>query len=172
MLLLQFLHLQQDYEYNLELLDGRDAELERYDKEHDAIGQELAAKDSLMTQLHACLAKAESGLPLSYVQDTEVAPHLEPNCCMIGAMKCRHQLIIFLHMVDMQSPIGHFKFVEVPLWLVSVQIPKWKRSGVTKHWQMPTKNCVSWAVSWLKPNRLMSRLCWDSKSMQARQSAN
>ena len=78
-LLLQFLHLQQDYEYNLELLDGRDAELERYDKEFDAIGQELAAKDSLMTQLHARLAKAESGLHLSYIQDAEVAPHLEPN---------------------------------------------------------------------------------------------
>lgn len=61
-LLVQFLHLQQDYEYNLQLLDGRDAELERYDKEFDANAQELAAKNSLISQLHARLAKAESGL--------------------------------------------------------------------------------------------------------------
>lgn len=59
---MQFLHLQQDYEYNLELLDGRDAELDRYDKDFDTIRQELAAKDSLISQLHARLAKAESGL--------------------------------------------------------------------------------------------------------------
>ncbi|KAL3130258.1 Coiled-coil domain-containing protein 57 [Trebouxia sp. C0009 RCD-2024] len=56
----KFLHLQQDYEYNLELLDGRDAELERYDKDFDAMRQELAAKDGLIAELHACLAKAES----------------------------------------------------------------------------------------------------------------
>lgn len=61
-LLLQFLHLQQDYEYNLELLDGRDAELERYDKDFDTMRQELAAKDTQISQLHAHLAKAESGL--------------------------------------------------------------------------------------------------------------
>lgn len=61
-LLLQFLHLQQDYEYNLELLDGRDAELERYDKDFDAMRQELAAKDDRISELHARLAKAESGL--------------------------------------------------------------------------------------------------------------
>ena len=57
----QFLHLQQDYEYNLELLDGRDAELERYDKEFDTIRRELAARDHLVSQLQTALAKAESG---------------------------------------------------------------------------------------------------------------
>ncbi|DBA74086.1 TPA: Coiled-coil domain-containing protein 57 [Trebouxia sp. C0004] len=56
----KFLHLQQDYEYNLELLDGRDAELERYDKEFDAIRQELAAREHLVCQLRTALAKAES----------------------------------------------------------------------------------------------------------------
>ncbi|KAL0055812.1 hypothetical protein WJX82_004604 [Trebouxia sp. C0006] len=56
----KFLHLQQDYEYNLELLDGRDAELERYDKEFDAIRQELAAREHLISQLRTALAKAES----------------------------------------------------------------------------------------------------------------
>lgn len=58
---IQFLHLQQDYEYNLELLDGRDAELERYDKEFDSIRRELAARDHLVSQLRTALAKAESG---------------------------------------------------------------------------------------------------------------
>ncbi len=56
------MHLQQDYEYNLELLDGRDAELERYDKEFDAIRQELAAREHLVSQLRTALAKAESGI--------------------------------------------------------------------------------------------------------------
>lgn len=56
------MHLQQDYEYNLELLDGRDDELERYDKEFDAIRQELAAREHLISQLRTALAKAESGI--------------------------------------------------------------------------------------------------------------
>ena len=56
------MHLQQDYEYNLELLDGRDAELERYDKEFDAIRQELAAREHVISQLRTALAKAESGI--------------------------------------------------------------------------------------------------------------
>ena len=59
---LQFLHLQQDYEYNLELLDGRDAELEQYDKDFDAVRQELAGREGLISQLHTRLAKTESGL--------------------------------------------------------------------------------------------------------------
>ena len=58
---LQFFHLQQDYEYNLELLDGRDAELERYDKEFDAVKQELASKEQLVAQLRTALTQAESG---------------------------------------------------------------------------------------------------------------
>jgi len=53
--------LQQDYEYNLELLDGRDAELERYDKEFEAVRQELAAREHLVSHLRTALAKAESG---------------------------------------------------------------------------------------------------------------
>lgn len=75
-LLVQFLHLQQDYEYNLQLLDGRDAELERYDKEFDTNTQELAAKTNLISQLHARLAKAESGLRCSRFQSPEPCPSL------------------------------------------------------------------------------------------------
>ena len=58
---LQFLHLQQDYQYNLELLDGRDAELEQYDKNFDCSRQELAARDAVISQLRTGLAKADSG---------------------------------------------------------------------------------------------------------------
>ena len=58
---LQFLHLKQDYEYNLELLDGRDAELERYDKEFDDLRREVAAKDAIIGQMRSSLAKSESG---------------------------------------------------------------------------------------------------------------
>ena len=65
-LLLQFLHLRQDYEYNLELLDGRDAELERYDKHFDGIRQELAAKDKISNELRSSLAKAETGQGCTY----------------------------------------------------------------------------------------------------------
>ncbi len=79
MLCIQFLHLQQDYEYNLELLDGRDAELERYDKEFDAIRQELAAREHLISQLRTALAKAESGIEIKlpchalFISETHVA---------------------------------------------------------------------------------------------------
>ena len=58
---LQFLHLKQDYEYNLELLDGRDAELERYDKEFDDVKREVVAKDVIIGQMRSRLAKSESG---------------------------------------------------------------------------------------------------------------
>ena len=57
----QFLHLQQDYEYNLELLDGRDAELEKYDAEHESLKLELSAQEQLVAQLRSALAQADSG---------------------------------------------------------------------------------------------------------------
>ena len=82
---LQFAHLQQDYEYNLELLDGRDAELERYDKEFDAIRQELVAHDGLISQLHARLGKAESGTCLlsgqAFGSQSLLMPEV-PFCCL------------------------------------------------------------------------------------------
>lgn len=58
---LQFHHLQQDYEYNLELLDGRDAELEQYDTQSAALKQELLAQEQLVAQLRSGLAHAGSG---------------------------------------------------------------------------------------------------------------
>lgn len=69
---LQFLHLQQDYEYNLELLDGRDAELERYDKDFDAIRQELATRDQHIQQLSLGLAKAGSGVAVFWFSQSKV----------------------------------------------------------------------------------------------------
>ena len=101
-LLLQFLHLQQDYEYNLELLDGRDAELERYDKEFDALGHQLAAKDSAISHMQARLAKADSGLHYYYLQAS--APHFAH---LRTAMKCR--LIFctsFYHVVNINSLVS------------------------------------------------------------------
>lgn len=58
---LQFVQLQQDYDYNLELLDARDAELEKYDTDFEALRQELSARDQLVAQLRSGLAHADSG---------------------------------------------------------------------------------------------------------------
>ena len=58
---LQFVQLQQDYEYNLELLDARDAELEKYDTDFEALKQELSGRDQLVAQLRSSLAHAHSG---------------------------------------------------------------------------------------------------------------
>lgn len=62
---MQFLHLHQDYEYNLELLDGRDAELEKYDANFEALKQDLQDRDQLVAQLQSGLAHADSGKSLA-----------------------------------------------------------------------------------------------------------
>lgn len=61
----QFLQLQQDYEYNLELLDGRDAELEKYDTDFEGLKHELSARNQLAAQLRSELAHADSGMSTS-----------------------------------------------------------------------------------------------------------
>ena len=58
----QFLQLQQDYEYNLELLDGRDAELEKYDTDFESLRHQLSARDQLVAELQSELAHADSGM--------------------------------------------------------------------------------------------------------------
>lgn len=58
----QFLQLQQDYEYNLELLDGRDAELEKYDTDFEGLKHQLSARDQLVAELQSELAHADSGM--------------------------------------------------------------------------------------------------------------
>ena len=57
----QFLQLQQDYEYSLELLDGRDAELEKYDTDFEGLKHQLSARDQLVAELQSELAHADSG---------------------------------------------------------------------------------------------------------------
>jgi len=58
---LQFEELKTDFQYNLQLLAERDAELEQADAAASTAAAELAAKSSNITQLQAQLAQAQSG---------------------------------------------------------------------------------------------------------------
>lgn len=65
---LQFEELKTDFQYNLQLLAERDAELEQADAAASTAAAELAAKSSNITQLQAQLAQAQSGESTSTVQ--------------------------------------------------------------------------------------------------------
>lgn len=58
---LQLLLLHRDFEYNLQLLDGRDAELQRYDAQFSELRAELAQRDGLISDMRLAMAQAESG---------------------------------------------------------------------------------------------------------------
>ena len=58
---LQLLLLHRDFEYNLKLLDGRDAELQRYDAQSSEMRAELAQRDGLISDMRLAVAQAESG---------------------------------------------------------------------------------------------------------------
>lgn len=57
----QFDELKGDFQYNLQLLAERDAELEQADAAASASAAELAAKATAIAQLQAQLAQAQSG---------------------------------------------------------------------------------------------------------------
>ena len=59
----QFEEIKSDFQYNLQLLAERDAELEQADAAAAANAAELAAKTSALNQLQAHLATAQSGEP-------------------------------------------------------------------------------------------------------------
>lgn len=57
----QFDELKGDFQYNLQLLAERDAELEQADAAASSAAAELAAKSSTIAQLQSQLALAQSG---------------------------------------------------------------------------------------------------------------
>lgn len=57
----QFEELKQDFQYNLQLLSDRDAELERYDASTAELTAALEQKTQNNTDLKAALAQAQSG---------------------------------------------------------------------------------------------------------------
>jgi chromosome segregation ATPase len=57
----QFEELKGDFQYNLQLLAERDAELEQADTAASSAAAELAAKANTVTQLQSQLAQAQSG---------------------------------------------------------------------------------------------------------------
>jgi chromosome segregation ATPase len=57
----QFEELKGDFQYNLQLLAERDAELEQADTSASSAIAELAAKANTITQLQSQLAQAQSG---------------------------------------------------------------------------------------------------------------
>ncbi|KAK9916848.1 hypothetical protein WJX75_007800 [Coccomyxa subellipsoidea] len=58
----RFLQLQQDFKYNLELLDGRDAELIQYEAEVNDLQSGLEQQGGLVEELQSFLAKAQADL--------------------------------------------------------------------------------------------------------------
>jgi hypothetical protein len=69
-LLPQMAELTHDFQYNLQLLAERDAELERYDTSSSQSNQLLAARAATITQLQAALADAQSGKATASVSCT------------------------------------------------------------------------------------------------------
>ncbi|KAK9824627.1 hypothetical protein WJX72_011837 [[Myrmecia] bisecta] len=71
----KLLLLQQDFEYNLQLLDGRDEELERYDAEFANLGASLADKDRMLAEYRSALAELESEVTVerARARETEAA---------------------------------------------------------------------------------------------------
>ena len=57
----RFLQLQQDFKYNLELLDGRDAELVQYEAEVQELQSGLEQQECLVEELQSSLTKAQTG---------------------------------------------------------------------------------------------------------------
>ncbi len=57
----KFLQLQRDFAYNLQLLDGRDAELVQYDAEAAGLAADADAKTQLAEQMRAAAAHAQAG---------------------------------------------------------------------------------------------------------------
>ena len=57
----RFLQLQQDFAYNLQLLDGRDAELAQYDAEVASLAADSEAKVQLAEQMRAAAVPAQAG---------------------------------------------------------------------------------------------------------------
>ncbi len=57
----RFLQLQQDFQYNLQLLDGRDAELGQFEAEVEGLQSALEQKGSVVDELQASLTQAQTG---------------------------------------------------------------------------------------------------------------
>ncbi len=84
MLQTQLASLQSDFQYNLELLDGRDTELAAYDAAlREAVGQ-AEQKDTLIAAMQQAISEAEAGghSPLIFLSCSllTLAEH-ERNCC-------------------------------------------------------------------------------------------
>lgn len=62
---LHFEELKGDFQYNLQLLAERDAELEQADTAASSAAADLAAKASTIMQLQSQLAQAQSGMHLA-----------------------------------------------------------------------------------------------------------
>ncbi|CAL8467325.1 g6862 [Coccomyxa elongata] len=58
----RFLQLQQDFQYNLQLLDGRDAELSQFEAEVEGLQSALEQKGSMVDELQASLTQAQTDL--------------------------------------------------------------------------------------------------------------
>lgn len=57
----QLQKLQEDFNYNLDLLEKRDNELEVLDQQIDALATELKGKDVFLVDLHQALELAQQG---------------------------------------------------------------------------------------------------------------
>lgn len=58
---LQLEQLKSDFQYNLELLEARDAELSAFDAEHAALMAAVADRDRQLAELQALCAEAQAG---------------------------------------------------------------------------------------------------------------
>ncbi|BDA40384.1 probable NF-kappa-B essential modulator at N-terminal half [Coccomyxa sp. Obi] len=58
----RFLQLQQDFQYNLQLLDGRDAELSQFEAEVEGLQSALEQKGCMVDELQALLTQAQTDL--------------------------------------------------------------------------------------------------------------
>ena len=97
MLCSQFLQLQQDYEYNLELLDGRDAELEKYDTDFDNLKHDLSARDQLVAQLRSKLAQADSGMLNSTTANSFVIECTSQKLQLVPSMTLSQQASLVIN---------------------------------------------------------------------------
>ncbi len=85
----RFLQLRQDFEYNLQLLDGRDAELMQYEAEVEGLQSGLEQQGCLVEELQASLSKAQTGKTfatvtrLAFIENSTSESH--PCCWTVAA---------------------------------------------------------------------------------------
>jgi hypothetical protein len=84
----QLYKLQEDFKYNLGLLDKRDAELHDLDEHMAVLAAELGRKDALLVDLHEALQLAQSGMTPGLLRLHGSRPHPPPghilfrSCCV------------------------------------------------------------------------------------------